>query len=372
MLSIEGDDSEEAKAKRQQLSDSLKQAESDLEATEYDRWLSDQEQLMDKMYEEYERVLNERLDNIDGLLREMIDYANTNALDVADTINKSTTAVGYTITDGLNSIWNNTASGVGQILANYTAGFRDNFTTVNKYIKGIFDILKETTKSKVTVDKPTTTAPAKPSPKPTPPKTENKPATPAKKTISVGGTINAGSAPIYNDSQGGIGPYGTHQYFASDPVYVVMKDYGNFILVRHHSQSSGAGFFRKSDVTALNTGGYTGNYEGMALLHKKERVLSAKQTQSFDKLVYEMLPQIREKFMESNHLAQMSREISNSATMNGDVHVNISLPNVKDGADFVNELQNNKQFESLVQHMVFDGLSGKSSLRKNLVRGGRK
>lgn len=372
MLSIEGDDSEEAKARRQQLSDSLKQAESDLEATEYDRWLSDQEQLMDKMYEEYERVLNERLDNIDGLLREVIEYANKNAMDVADVINKSTTDVGYKITDGLNSIWNNTTSGVGQILATYSANFGNNFTTVNKYIKGVFDILKETTKSKVTVDKPTTTAPAKPTPKPTPTPSNPVTTTPAKKAISVGGTINAGSAPIYNDSQGGVGPYGTHQYFASDPIYVVMKDYGQYILVRHHTQSSGAGFFRKDQVTALETGGYTGNYEGMALLHKKERVLNARQTESFDKLVYDMLPQIRENFMESNRLAQMSREISASNTMNGDVHVNISLPNVKNGADFVNELQNNKQFESLVQHMVFDGLTGKSSLRKNLVRGGRR
>lgn len=76
--------------------------------------------------------------------------------------------------------------------------------------------------------------------------------TPAQKAITVGGKINAGSATIYSDSSGG---GGGKQYFSSDPVYTVLQEKNGYILVRHHSLSSGySGWFKKSDVKALATG----------------------------------------------------------------------------------------------------------------------
>ena len=59
LSALAGDDSEESKSKRQQLQTSLEDAQKNLEETEYDRWLSDQEKLMDDMYEDYETILNE-------------------------------------------------------------------------------------------------------------------------------------------------------------------------------------------------------------------------------------------------------------------------------------------------------------------------
>ena len=97
-MSIESDNSEEARSRRQQLQTSLTEAESNLNQTEYEQWLSDQEMLMDKLYTEYETVLNERLDNIDGLLQDMIDYGNSNSETVNQTITDATTSVGFTIT----------------------------------------------------------------------------------------------------------------------------------------------------------------------------------------------------------------------------------------------------------------------------------
>lgn len=58
--------------------------------------------------------------------------------------------------------------------------------------------------------------------------------------------IIAEGAEIYKDAYGG---KGYHQYFSNDPVYLVLKDYGNYYMVRHHSLSDGVtGFFKKSDV----------------------------------------------------------------------------------------------------------------------------
>lgn len=58
--------------------------------------------------------------------------------------------------------------------------------------------------------------------------------------------IIATGAEIYKDTYGG---KGYRQYFDSDPVYVVLKDYGDYYMVRHHSLAEGiTGFFKKSDV----------------------------------------------------------------------------------------------------------------------------
>lgn len=372
LLSLQGDDSEETRAKRQEISENLKDAEKNLEASEYDRYIQDQERLFDSMYDEFSRVLNERLDNIDGLLSDMIDYGNAHASDIGALITSETAKVGYTMTDGLNSIWNSTDAGIGKVLSEYTKNFAGNFTTVNKYIKGIFDILKETTKSKVTVDTPKNNTPAKPATTTTAKPAQTTTPTPAKKAITVGGMINAGSAPIYNDSYGSVGPYGTHQYYASDPIYVVMKDYGEYILARHHTQTAGAGFFKKTDVTAMNTGGYTGEYEGMAMLHKKERVLNAQQTKAFEQLVYDYLPLIKDQFLNNSGIGMLNKQLSlNPSEINGNIEMNFNLPNVTDADGFIKQLQSDSRFERIVQHMVFDGLSGKGNLRKNLVRVGK-
>lgn len=379
MMAMNGDDSEESRAKRQQVSESLKEAEKDLEASEYDRWLRDQEELMDKMYSEYERIFNERLDDLNGLLLDMINYANQNTQDVRDTITKATSDVGYTLTDGFQQIWYSSDTGMAKIMDMYGKDFIDQFTTVNKYIKGVYLILKEATKSKVDVDTiKSTVAPTTPAPKPNTSNgsnNNNNNNNQNKGSIAVGKMFNAGSAPIYWDAYGKVGPYGSHQYYASDPVYYAEKEVNGYILGRWYKSPAGqaAGWFKKSDITAMETGGYTGLNEGLALLHKKERVLSAKQTSAFEKLVDEYLPSMEEMFKAQSGFGQMAKQINanNNLNVTSDIDLTFNLPNVQNTEDFINEMQNNKKFEQLVQHMAYDSVMGKSSLRKNLVRTGR-
>lgn len=127
--------------------------------------------------------------------------------------------------------------------------------------------------------------------------------------FAVGSTINAGSAPIY----AGKGGAGYHQYFANDPVYTVVQADGEWLLVRWHGLSSGlTGYFKKSDVKAYDTGGYTGNDEGLAMLHAKERVLNAQQTAAFEKLVYDFLPRVSKDLLNPS--------VSNSTVINNNGH----------------------------------------------------
>ena len=93
-------------------------------------------------------------------------------------------------------------------------------------------------------------------------KKENKPTQPpkqdttSKNTIAVGGKINAGNARIYATSQG---TGGGKQYYAKDPIYTVLKEIGDYVLVRHHKLSSGyTGWFKKSDIKAAYASGTLG------------------------------------------------------------------------------------------------------------------
>ncbi len=123
---------------------------------------------------------------------------------------------------------------------------------------------------------PSTQPEPAPAPQPEPPK---------EKQISVGGKINAGNALIYNSEDDSVGQ---HQYFANDPIYTVLKEVDNYLMVRWHKLSSGVtGWFKKSDVKAYKTGGLA-NFTGPAWLDgtpsKPEIILNQKDSQNFIQL----------------------------------------------------------------------------------------
>lgn len=144
LSALKGDNSEETKAKKQQLQTSLEDAKQQLEETEYEKWLSDQEKLLDKLYSEYEEILNARLDNIDGLMTDMINNTNEKSDIINQSIKEVTSGVngvGYTVTSGMQSIWDNTSSGIGKVVTDYSANFTNQLTTTNNYMKSIHDLI---------------------------------------------------------------------------------------------------------------------------------------------------------------------------------------------------------------------------------------
>ena len=130
MNAYAGDDSEEARSTVQQLKVDLEKAKSDLEETEYDKWLSDQERLMDDLYNEYETLLNQRLDDINFVMSEMIDSANNNAGTIVDTLNTATTSVGTTLSDNMNTVWTSSNGIVTKYGENFTTGLSGIATTL--------------------------------------------------------------------------------------------------------------------------------------------------------------------------------------------------------------------------------------------------
>lgn len=128
--SLAGDTSEENKATVQKLKVSLEEAQQDLEETEYDKYISDQKELLDQLQDDFEDYMNERLDNIDGLFSDMIAAVNSNSDEIWSTIQTEANNVGYTVTDEMENIWSNADS----VVTMYGSGFLDQMTTVNQTI----------------------------------------------------------------------------------------------------------------------------------------------------------------------------------------------------------------------------------------------
>lgn len=105
LMAYQGDNSEETKATIQKLKVSLEEAKQDLKDTEYDRYISDQKDLLDEIYNEYEDILNARLDNIDNLMLDMIENANNNTQIISDTIKAESEKFGYNISSWFNGIF---------------------------------------------------------------------------------------------------------------------------------------------------------------------------------------------------------------------------------------------------------------------------
>ena len=102
-----GDTSEENKAVIQRIEADLKEAEENLDETQYERYISEQQKLLDELYSEYEMILNQRLDNVDALISDMISEINSGATTINDTIQGAASSVGYTISTGMSQIWSN-------------------------------------------------------------------------------------------------------------------------------------------------------------------------------------------------------------------------------------------------------------------------
>jgi LysM repeat protein len=89
----------------------------------------------------------------------------------------------------------------------------------------------------------------------------------------------------------------------------------------------------KKLIIPFFTGGYTGTNEGLAYLHKKERVLNAQQTSAFESLVYDFLPIIQKGLLNNG---------SNNNTFNNGGNVTFNKPLVSVNIDKINQ---NKDFD---------------------------
>lgn len=93
LAAYQGDTSEEARKKRQELQNQLDSAQQQLEETQWDKYISETGEMLDNLYNNYETYLNDKLSNVAELMTSMIDM-----------INQGTYTVPGAVTLGMNSI----------------------------------------------------------------------------------------------------------------------------------------------------------------------------------------------------------------------------------------------------------------------------
>ena len=133
----QGDNSEETQARIQQLQTELKEAQEDLQQTEYEKLISDTKSLLDDLYDDYEETLNNRLDNVDDLVSDMIGIVNSNSSDINTTIKSSAAEVGAILSKEITDIWTGKGAVNGNIVSNYYNGFDTKLTSVQTTLNNI-------------------------------------------------------------------------------------------------------------------------------------------------------------------------------------------------------------------------------------------
>ncbi len=390
-----GDNSEEAKAKVQELKVSLEEARTGLEETEYEKYISDQQALLDELYLEYETILNNRLNNVDALLSDMISEINTNATSISNTLSEKASAVGYELSESMSSIWSTNSSDITNVITNYGTNFlsaqtttNNALSTINTNLQSMITQLNSIAKTKVKSASVSSAANSKEanSQKATAPatSTSNKNTNTnntSNKSISVGGTIDAGSAKIY-DYAGDTS--GERQLYRNDPKYKVLKENGNWIQVRWHKLSSGVtGWFKKGDVKAYKSGvenllkpqvAWTQENgkefivrpsDGAILtpLAKGDSVLNANASRNIWDMANSPSDFIRDNLNLGGANIPNNSNVQNSYTQNIG-NVVFDMENVKNYDEMLSMMQKDKNFERLLLSMTIDRVVGKSSLAK--------
>lgn len=137
------DVSEEAKKQVQQIEVNLKDAQEDLAETEYDKYISDQEKLLDDLQTEYEDLINDRIDNIDKELGDVADAVNLNRDTIRSTLENLSQDTELPLTKAMRDVWNSatpvvdlntTVQGIGSTVSGITLAINDIITRLNDLI----------------------------------------------------------------------------------------------------------------------------------------------------------------------------------------------------------------------------------------------
>lgn len=147
LLALQGDNSESGQSQKQSISSELKDAQDQLQETEYEQYIEDQTKMLDDLATQAEEWINTRLDNLNGLIQQIIDESNTHSGEIKDTITNTANEFGVNLSDGMESIWetntNNINNNITSVFNDFGTKFDNTMTTLNNVVSGIEDKVQE-------------------------------------------------------------------------------------------------------------------------------------------------------------------------------------------------------------------------------------
>ena len=126
-MAATGDTSEEGRLRMAQLRKSLDEAQQDLQDTEYDKYISDQQEMLDNLMSEYTDLMEKLQKNENELLKQGIQAINDNKVVMESILNKTADEYGYPTSQNLNEVI--TAINNGKITADIVNGEREDSVT---------------------------------------------------------------------------------------------------------------------------------------------------------------------------------------------------------------------------------------------------
>ena len=335
ITAYQGDTSLEGMAKLQQLQKSLKEQEKDLRETEYDRFISDQEKMLDKLYEQHEEKINTIIDDFDLLLKQGIKIAATSDV-------KNTTA----------EVINKTANNNGY---NTQYNAKDTYNTDNKIST---NVKNETNKSNKDSDELSGTESIQKFIKDNAQKTKIK-----RKDLSYINQL------IYDG-------YGKKVLSTSN-----LKKLADLVGVKYNGKTKKGNLYK--ELHSLKVPGFSkGGVVSVDDLYKQiksngdttlasvksgEGILTPIQTKQFTSLISQ-LPDLNQSVVDYKALTRNIKSNPASYSNNvGDIILNIDLPNVTNPDEFVRAIQSSQKLQKTLQSVTI-GMMNSNSTRLGVNR----
>ena len=393
MAAYAGDNSEEAKAKIQELKVSLEDAKADLEETEYDKYVSDQKEMLDNLYDEYEEILNKRLDDVDALLKDMIAATNENKDTIKQTLEAEASGVSTTLSESMGTIWTSASgviSGVGTAVDTLAKNLKDMFSNPNNGLD--VNAANEVKKVESASAGDTDAAQGKEEPKKTEqPKNTKQPATtPAPSSTGGDGKAKVGdkvtfSSGKYHAASDGSGATGNA--YLNKSVYITKiksgAKYPYLIGTKKGNVNDSLGWVKLSQINGYATGKRNLLSDEFALtqengaemivrpsdgailtpLARGDSVLNAAASGN----IWDMANNPADFIKNNLGIDAVTPNASSNAGGNYSQNIeNVSfvLPNVKNYDQMLAAMQKDKNFERLINAMTIDQVAGKSKLGK--------
>ena len=378
-IAMRGDNSEEGRAKYQQIQTQLKEARENLEETEYERYLSDQQQMLDNLYDEAEQWVNERLDNIDELIGSVIDGANENSEIIKTTLETEADEVGTKLSEQMSNVWS-TEGAASQVVSKYGDDFSSKLTTTNDILTGIKNGVKALlAASDITADMdinsgqetdpstytPTTTTPTTPE---TPPSNNgDNPGSSGFKSIFIPkaftgdrNKLNVNTSIVdrlkFNDFDSSASARASY--------YKAMGGSGKYTGSRKQNiwmleQMKANGFAKGGTIGRLI---HRSGEDGFILARTGEEILSLEKISAMKDVFESMNPIV--KMLSSMHMYTPYNGMGSNIITN-DIEMNIMLEGIHNSDEFIHALKTDRKFEKFVQQITIGNAMGRNTLSKN-------
>lgn len=363
LASLQGDTSEEGRAKLQKIQVSLDEANQELQDTEYERYISDQQDMLDNMYSQYEDLLHELEKDFEKVVQDGVNTINDTSKEISTTLSTYSSKYGYNPSEDMKSILNGLK--VVTLPDSLSEGLSELGLIFKKSAQDIINAYN-----------------GNPTPNPTPDKDNSVSKKPQSSNNTSSNELR--SEKRYNNDYQEI-MHAIQPYLNSDTknpksdLNKLLKKHSNYVISSKNNDADFKNLAKKLGVSTkvdyskngavykylkahgFQTGGIvranapkTGD-NVLVRVNPDETILTKKFTdilpQSLD-IMENLTKQIN--LPDYNNLKSVSRNVGNTF---GDIVINAELPNVKDSYDFVHDIQNNRKTQRAIEVSIKDCMS---------------